>query len=166
MPKDDGYERPNFTVDLIIIRFREKKAELLLIERGGEPFKGRWAFPGGFVNPNEPNIEAACRELEEETTVVRTTENLSFFGVYDTPNADPRGWRVTAVYSAGVSSDTEAVGRDDAKKAEWFEFDKIPALAFDHDLILRDFVKRGKISIDDITHNTRYLTGLPNNETA
>jgi 8-oxo-dGTP diphosphatase len=144
MPKDGGYERPNFTVDLIIVRF-QKELELLLIRRGKEPFKDQWAFPGGFVNPNEPHAEAAVRELEEETGI--KCSQLDFFGLYDTPGADPRGWRISSVHSAVVPRNTEALAGDDAESVQWFTFNAIPPLAFDHALILRDFMERGELSL-------------------
>lgn len=144
MPYTYDFERPNLTVDLIILRHSSKphQDEILLIKRKKDPFKGKWAFPGGFVNPNEPTVQAASRELEEETGVRCLPEDLGFIGVYDTPGADPRGWRITVVYDLIVPMNTKAVGQDDAEEAKWFQINKLDPkiLAFDHARILTDYV--------------------------
>jgi 8-oxo-dGTP diphosphatase len=109
---------------------------LLLIQRNHEPFAGRWALPGGFVNEDEGLEPAAARELREETGVEGLT--LEQFGAYGDPGRDPRGHTVTVAYLARLSRRVEAVGADDAAGAEWFPVDELPALAFDHDRIIAD----------------------------
>lgn len=110
------------------------KLNVLLIERGIEPYKGRWAFPGGFLNMDESAEEGAKRELKEETNL--TAEYMEQFGTFSDPNRDPRERVITIAYFALVKLQN-VVGGDDAAKAQWFPIDQVPALAFDHDRILR-----------------------------
>ncbi|MBR4837718.1 MAG: NUDIX hydrolase [Bacteroidales bacterium] len=60
------YPRPAVTADCVVIT-KENEPQVLLIQRGNEPFKGCWAFPGGFMNMDETTEQCAVRELEEET---------------------------------------------------------------------------------------------------
>jgi 8-oxo-dGTP diphosphatase len=119
------------TADIVIFTVRGGHLEILLIERGGEPFRGCWALPGGFVEHDEDIDVAACRELEEETGVKGLAlEQLRAFGE---PNRDPRGRVVTIAYYTLVPAGQLAPrAADDAARAEWFDADKLPSLAFDH----------------------------------
>jgi 8-oxo-dGTP diphosphatase len=105
--------------------------EILLIERGGEPFQGYWALPGGFVEHDEDVDEAARRELEEETGVKGLSlEQLHTFGA---PDRDPRGRVVTVAYYTLVpASRLSPRAGDDAARAQWLDADSLPRLAFDH----------------------------------
>jgi len=124
------------TVDVVVIAGAGKAQRVLLIQRAGPPFAGSWALPGGFVEEGERVADAAPRELAEETGLqVGVVELL---GVYDTPGRDPRGWTVSVVYRARISSETTVAGADDAREARWFALDSLPELAFDHALILAD----------------------------
>lgn len=135
---DDGgaYPRPMLTVDVVVLATTEMSRSVLLIQRGNPPFRGSWALPGGFVEQGEQVLEAAPRELAEETGL--WVGELRLLGVYDTPGRDPRGWTVSVVYLARVSSETAVAGADDAADACWFAADELPDLAFDHALILAD----------------------------
>jgi 8-oxo-dGTP diphosphatase len=134
---DSGaYPRPMLTVDVVVLAATETSRSVLLIQRGNPPFRGSWALPGGFVEQGEQVLEAAPRELVEETGL-RVGE-LRLLGVYDMPGRDPRGWTVSVVYLASVPSEAAVAGADDASDARWFAVNRLPELAFDHALILAD----------------------------
>jgi 8-oxo-dGTP diphosphatase len=127
------YPRPALTVD-VVLATREVRPRVLLIKRAKDPFAGRWALPGGFVDENERLIDAARRELVEETGVrMGELEQLCAAG---DPGRDPRGWTVSVVFFARVE-EVEAKGADDAAEAKWFRLDKLPPMAFDHADILK-----------------------------
>ena len=128
------YPRPALTVD-VVIATREPRPRVLLIRRKHEPFAGSYALPGGFVEENERLDGAARRELEEETGVaVSELEQLYTAG---DPGRDPRGWTVSVVYLARVNpADLKPKAADDADEVGWFPLDELPALAFDHAMIL------------------------------
>jgi 8-oxo-dGTP diphosphatase len=129
--------RPALTVDVVALA-GATPASVLLVQRANEPFEGSWALPGGFVDENERVAAAAPRELAEETGVV--AGELRLLGVYDTPGRDPRGWTVSIVYLLRVEQELPARGADDARDARWFPLGELPALAFDHSLIVADAV--------------------------
>ena len=127
------------TADCIVIT-REAEPKVLLIERGGEPYKGCWAFPGGFMNMDETTEQCAIREVEEETGL-KVSEVLQI-GAYSKVDRDPRGRTVTVAYLAIVDEPMAVKGQDDAAKAEWWPLSTLPELAFDHYDIMRDAVKK------------------------
>ena len=133
------YPHPSVTTDCVIFGFDGGKLKVLLVERGLEPYKGRWAFPGGFVKMDESCEEGALRELEEETALKDTY--VQQFHTYSDPNRDPRERVITVAFFALVRIQEVEAG-DDANKAQWFAIDEVPQLAFDHDVILRDALKR------------------------
>jgi 8-oxo-dGTP diphosphatase len=136
---EHNYPRPMLTADVAAFALSGGgEPHLLLIERGHEPFAGRWALPGGFVEPGEQVTQAAPRELEEETGL-RVAE-LELLGVYDTPGRDPRGWSVSAVYIARLQEQAPVNGGDDASAARWFALSELPQLAFDHAIIVADAI--------------------------
>lgn len=128
------YPHPAVTTDCVIFGFDGMKLNVLLIERGVDPYKGRWAFPGGFLNMDESADEGAHRELKEETNL--SAAYVEQFGTFSDPNRDPRERVITIAYFALVKLQ-DVKGGDDAAKAQWFPMDQIPQLAFDHDRILR-----------------------------
>lgn len=132
------YPRPAVTADCIVIT-KEADPKVLLIQRGDEPFKGCWAFPGGFMDMDETTEQCAIRELEEETGLVVTT--IHQIGAYSKVDRDPRGRTVSVVYLAVVDSPVAVIGKDDAAKAEWWPLSALPKLAFDHDEIMTDVIK-------------------------
>ena len=133
------YPHPSVTTDCVIFGFDGTKLQVLLIERGIEPYKGRWAFPGGFLNPDETAEEGALRELQEETGL--TGAYIEQFHTFTDPHRDPRERVITIAYYALVRLQ-EVRGGDDAAKAQWFALDEVPQLAFDHVRILREAVTR------------------------
>ena len=128
------YPHPSVTTDCVIFGFDGTKLRVLLIERGIEPFKGKWALPGGFLRMEEDAETGALRELKEETGL--DAAYIKQFHTFTTPNRDPRERVITIAYYALVRLQ-EVTGGDDAARAEWYALDKVPALAFDHDQILR-----------------------------
>jgi 8-oxo-dGTP diphosphatase len=128
------------TADVVVLAEGPRARSVLLIQRGKEPFAGRWALPGGFVDEGEQVAKAAPRELREETGLQLSA--LELLGVYDTPGRDPRGWTVSAVYLARLAAEAEVAGADDASDARWFPAQALPELAFDHSLIVADALAR------------------------
>ena len=135
------YPRPAVTADCIVIT-KEAEPKVLLIERGDEPFKGCWAFPGGFMNMDETTEQCAIRELEEETGL--EVNEVHQIGAYSKVDRDPRGRTVTVAYLAIIDALMDVSGQDDAAKAHWFPLSALPELAFDHEDIMHDAVKKYK----------------------
>lgn len=137
------YPRPAVTADCVIFGLTDDgERRLLLVQRGREPFAGMWAFPGGFLEENETLEQCARRELKEETgldTPLRFEEVKSF----SAPDRDPRGRTITVAFLAEVPL-SEVKGGDDAAEARWFAIDQIPPLAFDHQEILGEALRRLK----------------------
>jgi len=119
--------------DAVII----KNKKILLIKRGREPFKGMWALPGGLLEENETIEQCAKREAKEETSLNVKPEKL--IGVYSDTSRDPRKV-VSVAFICGIESGEEKAG-DDASDTEWFDIEKIPELAADHNKIIKDALK-------------------------
>ncbi|MBO4452656.1 MAG: NUDIX hydrolase [Clostridia bacterium] len=111
------YERPSVTVDIIVIN----DGRMMLIRRGGHPFLGKLALPGGFVEPDEDVYHAAARELREETGL--KAKSLSMLPVFSDPKRDPRTRIITVPFLAEVEGDPSAQASDDAADAKWFGYD-------------------------------------------
>jgi 8-oxo-dGTP diphosphatase len=145
------YPRAALTVDCVVFGFDEGEMKVLLIERGLEPFKGRWALPGGFVRVDETLDEAARRELVEETGLKNVFfEQLYTFGEVE---RDPRERVVSIAYYALVKlSEHAAKAATDAANARWFPVSKVPKLAFGHANIVQTAVERlkGKVRYQPI----------------
>ena len=131
------YPRPAVTADCIVIT-KETEPKVLLIQRSIDPFKGCWAFPGGFMDMDETTEQCAIRELEEETGL--RLSDVHQIGAYSKVDRDPRGRTITVAYLAIVDEPIAVTGQDDAAKAEWFPIDALPPLAFDHEDIMRDAI--------------------------
>ena len=129
------YPRPAVTGDCIVIT-KEVNAKVLLIQRADEPYKGCWAFPGGFLNMDETIEQCAIRELEEETGL--KVNDVHQIGAYSKVDRDPRGRTITVAYLAIIDSPISVLGQDDAAKAEWWPLSALPQLAFDHNDIIND----------------------------
>lgn len=135
------YPHPSVTADCVIFGFDGVAIKVLLIQRGIEPFKGKWAFPGGFMKMDETAEECAKRELEEETGL--NNASVEQFYTFSDVNRDPRERVITVAHYALVKL-SEVKGGDDAASAKWFDLETIPSLAFDHDRILRMALSRLK----------------------
>lgn len=128
------YPRPAVATDCVVFGFNGRELQILLIERGNEPFKGCWAFPGGFMNMDETAEQGALRELQEETGLA--INRIKQLGAFTDVQRDPRG-RVVSIAFYALVRPAEVIGGDDATEARWFSLDDVPRLAFDHDYILR-----------------------------
>lgn len=135
------YPHPSVTADCVIFGFDGVAIKVLLIQRGIEPFKGKWAFPGGFMKMDETAEECAKRELEEETGL--NNASVEQFYTFSDVNRDPRERVITVAHYALVKL-SEVKSGDDAASAKWFDLETIPSLAFDHDRILRMALSRLK----------------------
>lgn len=157
------YPKPSVTADLCIFTVTDSDLKILLIKRGGHPYKGRWALPGGFVNvgdgvknQGESLLEAAERELSEETSLPRGSCYLEQLYTFGDPNRDPRMRVITVAYYALVRPDLVPLVRaaDDAVEAEWFSVASLDrkTLAFDHEKVLGVAIERiqGKIDYSPI----------------
>ena len=131
------YPRPAVTADYIVIT-REAEPKVLLIQRGNPPFKGAWAFPGGFIDMDETTEQCAIRELEEETGL--RLSDVHQIGAYSKVDRDPRGRTITVAYLAVIDEPIDVTGQDDAAKAEWWSLSDLPHLAFDHYDIIQDAI--------------------------
>lgn len=151
-----SHPRPALTVDCVVFGLADGSNDLqvLLIQRALEPFEGRWALPGGFVNMNEDLETAARRELREETGAeVDYLEQLYTFGA---PGRDPRGRTVSVAYYGLVRSrDHVVAASSDARRALWVSHHQAKDLAFDHDEIVQAALTRlrGKIVYEPIGFN-------------
>jgi len=113
----DGYSNPAVAVDAVVLREGESGTEVLLIRRGGEPWKGRLAFPGGFVDYGEDPAHAVLRELEEETGV--DGFDPVALAIHGDPDRDPRKHIIALFYLVDVDSGAIPRGGDDAADAAW-----------------------------------------------
>ena len=130
------YPRPAVTTDCVLLSPDGGQMQVLLVERGHEPYKGCWALPGGFINIDEDAPAACRRELKEETGIA--AGQLMQLGAYTKPDRDPRGRVISIVFLAYVDKRVEPKAGDDASKARWFKLTELPELAFDHAQIPRD----------------------------
>ncbi len=128
------YPHPAVTTDCVIFSFDGIDLKVLLIQRGNEPYKGYWAFPGGFLKMDENAEEGALRELREETGL--TPNHIEQFYTFTDVNRDPRE-RVISIAFIALVKTSSVIGGDDACDAQWFKIKDIPRLAFDHDYIFR-----------------------------
>lgn len=139
------------TVDAVVLATLEGEPHALVVKRGSEPFKGSWALPGGFVDPDEDLCPAVMREVAEETGVHIEARQFQQLGAYGRPDRDPRMRTVSVAYLATLPSPVDPVGGDDAADAQWKPVTWLLAesdrLGFDHGEILRDGVERAKATL-------------------
>src|SRR4051794_23204842 len=152
-----GYDPSSYpavavTVDLVVLTIRDDELCALLIRRGEAPYKGQWALPGGFVQPDENLDEAAARELHEETGLSPDHVHVEQLATYGAPRRDPR-MRVVSVAHLALAPDlpTPESGSD-AAAARWTPvssiLDQSKRLAFDHAQILADGLERARSKIE------------------
>ncbi len=140
LPWHYKYEHMAVTTDCVILTYEDWRLKVLLVRRGGEPYKGMWAFPGGFLKMGETAEEGALRELREETGLEPSSPIVQL-GVFSEVDRDPRERVITIAFYALVKP-SEVVGGDDADEAAWFPVDKLPPLAFDHAQIFNAAMER------------------------
>lgn len=162
----DKYPAFALTADLLIFTIRNGELCVLMVKRGGFPYQGYWALPGGFVGVDESSEDAAIRELKEETGIDADAFHLEQLKTYSTPDRDPRMRVVSTAYNALVPDVGDPIAGDDAAEAHFFavndllfpaEGEEIP-LAFDHIQILTDGLQRVR---DKIEYSTLAPTFLP-----
>ncbi len=132
------------TVDAIVFAFIKGKAKLLLINRKYEPFKGKWAIPGGFIEIDEELEDAVVRELKEETGLEGVA--LKQMHTFGKCGRDPRGRMITISFM-GIAREgqTRIKAGDDAANARWFGIEKLPKdMAFDHNEVAWFAIKKLK----------------------
>ncbi len=142
----EKYPKPAVTVDVVIVALRDNELQVLLIKRETEPYRGKWALPGGFVNIDEALEAAARRKLEEETGVSHVyLEQLYTFGELE---RDPRGRVISVAYIALVPAPLTVHGGSDTGDAQWWPLTSMPELAFDHSDIVQYAVTRLRYKIE------------------
>lgn len=161
-PDYDPSRFPPFavTVDIVVFTVQDGRLLVALVERGNEPFKGAWALPGGFVEPDEDLRSAAARELSEETGLHSPAAHLEQFGAYGDPDRDPRMRVVSVGYWAMVADLAVPEGGSDAASAELVEVHEAlgdpDRLAFDHHVILSDALERARAALENTTAATAF----------
>lgn len=140
------HPHPAVTVDGVVFGFDDADMKLLLIQRKVDPFKGKWALPGGFVRPDEDLEEAVRREVADETGITRLyLEQLFSFG---DPKRDPRERVISVAYYALVKlADHQLRAASDAVDVAWFPVAELPKLAFDHEKIAEVALRRLKAKV-------------------
>jgi len=130
MAQPDRYPHMAVTVDAVVFR-DDAEPSVLLIKRGRDPHAGKWAIPGGFAEMDETLLNAAHRELEEETRL--TGVDLRFLHYFDAIDRDPRERTLSLAFWGVVAEDADSVkAADDAADVQWHLLSKLPPLAFDH----------------------------------
>ncbi len=114
------WERPSVTVDMFC--YCRENRSLLMVKRGGHPFIGKWALPGGFLEPDETAEQAVRRELMEETGV--NADAIIQLRAFSDPHRDPRTRIVTVAYIAVLDRLPDARAGDDAADAKWFALER------------------------------------------
>ena len=138
------WPRPTVATDAVVFGFFGNKVKLLLIRRKQEPFKGKWALPGGFVGIDEELEDAVARELAEETGLENVgLEQMHTFG---TIGRDPRGRQITIAFMGVTTKGQNTIrGGDDAAEARWFDIEKVPGdLGFDHNEVAEFGIRKLK----------------------
>src|SRR5262245_60857719 len=141
------YPRPALATDVVAFTRRENQLELILIRRAEEPFKEKWALPGGFLRVGETLEACAQRELGEETGLEQgfiSDMQLELFGTYSNPDRDPREHVVSIAFLGLLeprSRDGNLEADTDATEARWFSVRDLPELAFDHGAIIKDALR-------------------------
>lgn len=154
---DREHLRLRLAVDLVILTVRENALQILVIERGNQPFRGQLALPGGFLRAGEDLRDAAVRELNEETALDGAALHLEQLATYGAPDRDPRGRVVSVAYLAIAPDLPIPTAGSDARSARWAPVETVRgALAFDHDQILADGIEQARSRLELTTLATAF----------
>ncbi len=144
------FPRASITADIVLFKYDEFMREhILLIKRANDPYKGRYALPGGFLNMDETSVQTAIRELKEETGIDVDPKDIKLFHIYDEIDRDPRERVITHAFVGILRSTKIPIAGDDAASAVWIPSDEVPLLAFDHTKIVghaKDAILHGVIN--------------------
>ncbi len=157
------YHRPSVTVDVAALTIHQGRLSVLLIQRAGHPFRGYWALPGGFRNPDESLDSVATRELAEETGVDLDDAHIEQLATFGDPGRDPRGDVISVAYLAFVPDlPTPSAGSDASAARFWaiedLDGDDAPELAFDHARIIETAVERARAKLEYTNLATYFVT--------
>lgn len=158
-----AYDPVSVTTDIVVFTIRGGQLSLLMVERGDHPFKGHWALPGGFLNPDETPESGARRELEEETSVSVQEAFLEQLKTYANPGRDPRMRVVSIAHVAILPNLPNPVAGSDASRSRWwsvndlFSPDDAPPIAFDHIDIIKDGLNRVRAKLEYSPIATSFL---------
>lgn len=135
--------RPIATVDVVLLTIREERLEALLLRRAAGPFAGEWAFPGGYLRPEEDmSVEAAAERVLRDKAGLPPL-HLEQLRVFSGPDRDPRGWSVSCAFLALVPcASIEGAIAEGCRLHPVDDLIPDPRLAFDHDLILAEAIRR------------------------
>jgi 8-oxo-dGTP diphosphatase len=165
--REDRWRPPEvlLAVDLVILTLRGQDLQVLLVERGVQPYRGALALPGGFLADHREGVEAAARrELFEEAGLEATGLHLEQLGLYGEPDRDPRGRVVSAAYLAIAPRLPEPVAGTDAAHACWTPVSAVLSaqvrLAFDHRRIVEDGVERARAKLERSSLATAFCPPL------
>jgi 8-oxo-dGTP diphosphatase len=160
MAYTSDYPIINVTVDVVVLVAEVDELRALMVRRGGPPYQGRWALPGGFLEVDEDLESAARRELEEETGVGTDEVRLEQLGTYGAPRRDPRGRTISVAWLAVLPFAAEPEAGSDASGASWRPVNALlgrARVAFDHKQILRDAVERVAAKLEYTNLGTAFL---------
>lgn len=152
------------TADIVIMTIRDGALRVLLVQRAKDPYEGSWALPGGFLEPDEDAHAAALRELAEETGVDAADFHLEQLATYSRPDRDPRMRVVSVAHLAFAPDLPDAAAASDAASTRWWGVEDLlddpeaPALAFDHEEILRDALERVRAKLEYTTLASRFVS--------
>jgi 8-oxo-dGTP diphosphatase len=157
----DALPRVGVTVDVVLLTIRNGRLTVLLVERGGHPYKGAWALPGGFVREDEDLDAAALRALADETGVATFPGHLEQLRAYGAPDRDPRLRVVSCAYVGFVPGLPAPEPGSDATAARYWDVADLgalegPDLAFDHDRIIAEALERAQAKLEYTPLATRF----------
>jgi 8-oxo-dGTP diphosphatase len=157
------YPRPSVTTDCVIFLLENSNLKVLLIKRGSDPFKGKYALPGGYLDIDEEPEQGALRELEEETGL--KLKKLFQIGAFGKVDRDPRGRTISiAHFFLILESPKELAASSDADDLGWFSIKSIPDLAFDHYEIILAAIRLLKTNLK-LSQSQEKSFGLEEKET-
>ncbi|TND09542.1 MAG: 7,8-dihydro-8-oxoguanine triphosphatase [Bacteroidetes bacterium] len=137
------HARPSVSIDCAVFGYGDGLLKLLLIRRAADPYKGKWALPGGFIHEDEASDHTVSRVLFDKAGVKRVFFEQLY--TFTSTNRDPRGWVISVAHYALVkSAGHQPVAGKGAEEARWFDVKELPSLAFDHKNIVQTAMNRLK----------------------